>query len=354
MKPGIHPAYGPGRLPRPGRRLRLPDPLDRRPARRRSSGRTATPTPSSTSRSPRRATPSTPAPPASWTPRAAWSASSAATAARRGPADGDERQLPVVHRRRAARRRPPGRRRAAAARPCPAASPSTTTSPRPPRARCGAPSATPRGTLDTGEAPLVNDCACCALREDLVPELERLAAGRPDPAGGRRTVGLGRAQGDGRGGRRPRQRDLALTGVITAVDPALLLPYLGNGDDLAEAGPRRRGHRPAHRRRHLGAAAGVRAACWRSPTGDGGRRSRATCALLAQLHPTARQVPVGIRASWRPPRSPASTWRRPRPRQHPACALLPQEADEAGVSTLVWQPTPALPPRAALRARWRI
>lgn len=34
------------------------------------------------------------------------------------------------------------------------------------------------GVLDTGEAPLVNDCACCALREDLVPELERLAAGR--------------------------------------------------------------------------------------------------------------------------------------------------------------------------------
>ncbi|MFH8737235.1 cobalamin biosynthesis protein CobW, partial [Streptomyces sp. NPDC017964] len=31
------------------------------------------------------------------------------------------------------------------------------------------------GVLGTGEAPLVNDCACCALREDLVPELERLA-----------------------------------------------------------------------------------------------------------------------------------------------------------------------------------
>ncbi|MEU1111958.1 cobalamin biosynthesis protein CobW, partial [Streptomyces sp. NPDC005866] len=31
------------------------------------------------------------------------------------------------------------------------------------------------GVLSSGEAPLVNDCACCALREDLVPELERLA-----------------------------------------------------------------------------------------------------------------------------------------------------------------------------------
>ncbi|MGW2442510.1 cobalamin biosynthesis protein CobW, partial [Streptomyces goshikiensis] len=31
------------------------------------------------------------------------------------------------------------------------------------------------GELSRGETPLVNDCACCALREDLVPELERLA-----------------------------------------------------------------------------------------------------------------------------------------------------------------------------------
>jgi hypothetical protein len=31
------------------------------------------------------------------------------------------------------------------------------------------------GVMDSGETPLVNDCACCALREDLVPELLRLA-----------------------------------------------------------------------------------------------------------------------------------------------------------------------------------
>ncbi|MGW3466222.1 cobalamin biosynthesis protein CobW, partial [Streptomyces olivaceoviridis] len=31
------------------------------------------------------------------------------------------------------------------------------------------------GALTSGEAPLVNDCACCALREDLVPELKRLS-----------------------------------------------------------------------------------------------------------------------------------------------------------------------------------
>lgn len=29
---------------------------------------------------------------------------------------------------------------------------------------------------------------------------------------------------------------LTVTGVLTAVDPALVLPYLGNGDDLADGG----------------------------------------------------------------------------------------------------------------------
>ncbi len=83
---------------------------------------------------------------------------------------------------------------------------------------------------------------------------------------------------------------LTVTGVITAVDPALLLPYLGNGDDLATAG--------------LAAAATdertvadtfarqleyapVLAILDSDETDDEDRE------LLSQLHPTARQVPVG-------------------------------------------------------------
>ncbi|MYS93850.1 MULTISPECIES: CobW family GTP-binding protein [Streptomyces] len=216
------------------------------------------------------------------------------------------------------------------------------------------------GVLDAGEAPLVNDCACCALREDLVPELERLAdAGRTplavvelwdsvEPKAMAEVVTAG---------------GLTVTGVITAVDPALVLPYLGNGDDLADGG--------------LAAAATDQRtvadtfarqleyapvlAIAESPEADDEDRE-----LLAQLHPTARQVPIGHGDLAGAPapgafaRDTADGLTVPPPRrrplpplaeaalagfdvesaaaaQHPACALLPAEADAHGVSTLVWQ-----------------
>lgn len=188
------------------------------------------------------------------------------------------------------------------------------------------------GTLDTGEAPLVNDCACCALREDLVPELERLAAGRTcrlaivelwdsvEPKAMAEVVTTCGGEA------------LALTGVITAVDPAQLLDFLGCGDDLAEAG--------------LAAAASDQrtvADTWArqleyAPVlaiAAGEEAEPADLALLAQLHPTARQIPVtsgelaaAAMAGFDVEAAAA--------RQHPACALLPQEADAEGVGTLVW------------------
>ncbi|MFJ2963254.1 CobW family GTP-binding protein [Streptomyces collinus] len=218
------------------------------------------------------------------------------------------------------------------------------------------------GILDAGEAPLVNDCACCALREDLVPELERLR----DTGGTRLAVvelwdsvePKAMAEVVTAGG-------LTVTGVITAVDPALVLPYLGNGDDLADGG--------------LAAAATDQRtvadtfarqleyapvlAVADSPEADDEDRE-----LLAQLHPTARQVRIGQDLPAEPaeaagPIAPAQpsgdglTVPTPRRRalsplaqaalagfdveaaaaaQHPACALLPAEADAHGVSTLVW------------------
>ncbi|WP_345014583.1 CobW family GTP-binding protein [Streptomyces shaanxiensis] len=206
------------------------------------------------------------------------------------------------------------------------------------------------GLVSAGEAPLVNDCACCALREDLVPELIRIR----DVGGTRMAIvelwdsvePKAMAEVVTAGG-------LQVTGVITAVDPALVLPYLGNGDDLAEGG--------------LAAAATDQRtvadtfarqleyapvlAVADSPEADDEDRE-----LLAQLHPTARQVPIG---HGDPTPAPADDLTVPAPRrrpltplaqaalagfdvesaaaaQHPACALLPAEADAHGISTLVW------------------
>ncbi|WOX11528.1 GTP-binding protein [Streptomyces sp. N50] len=272
------------------------------------------------------------------------------------------------------------------------------------------------GIVDAGETPLVNDCACCALREDLVPELRRLARtgqvrlaivelwDSVEPKAMAEVITSG---------------GLTVTAVITAVDPSLLLPYLGNGDDLATAGlaaaatdertiadtfARQLEYAPVLTVLH-------------SDEADDEDRE-----LLAQLHPTAHQVPVGgtdlprgggaqdntltpnppgARGTARPaptdphpahnPTStppPASTPSTPNPpgargtarpaptdphsahnpnhppptrppanpprsvlaraalagfdvdaaaaAQHPACALLPVEADAHGVTTLVW------------------
>jgi G3E family GTPase len=226
------------------------------------------------------------------------------------------------------------------------------------------------GILSAGEAPLVNDCACCALREDLVPELDRLR----DTGTTRLAVvelwdsvePKAMAEVVIAGGH-------TVTGVITAVDPALVLPYLGNGDDLAEGG--------------LAAAATDQRtvadtfarqleyapvlALAPSPEADEEDHE-----LLSQLHPTARRIPIDHEALTDPAErgltAPNQVDRtglpapapRPAPAahphahpssalaraalagfdaeaaaaaQHPACALLPAEADAHGVSTLVWR-----------------
>ncbi|MGW6708977.1 CobW family GTP-binding protein [Streptomyces sp. NPDC054956] len=189
------------------------------------------------------------------------------------------------------------------------------------------------GELSRGEAPLVNDCACCALREDLVPELERLAHGGTtrlavvelwDSVEPRAMAEVVVAHGAGA---------LELTGVITAVDPALVLPYLVNGDDLADVGlaaaatdRRTVGDTWARQLEYAPVLALV----------DSADADDEDHALLAQLHPTARRVPAGslelARAALAGFDVEAAA-----AAQHPACALLPQEAEEAGVTTFVWR-----------------
>ncbi|RSS61739.1 GTP-binding protein [Streptomyces sp. WAC07061] len=189
------------------------------------------------------------------------------------------------------------------------------------------------GTLTRGDAPLVNDCACCALREDLVPELERMADSglarlavvelwdSVEPKAMAEVIA-------GHGGDR-----FVLTNVITAVDPALVLPCLGNGDDLAEAGlaaaptdQRTIGDTWARQLEYAPVLALV----------DSEEADDEDRALLAQLHPTAQRVRAGsvelARAAFAGFDVEAAA-----AAQHPACALLPQDADEAGVTTLVWR-----------------
>ncbi|WP_327303337.1 GTP-binding protein [Streptomyces sp. NBC_01298] len=188
------------------------------------------------------------------------------------------------------------------------------------------------GELSRGETPLFNDCACCALREDLVPELERLAGSGMtrlavvelwDSVEPRAMAEVVAQHGGGA---------LDLTSVITAVDPALVLPYLVNGDDLADVGlaaaasdQRTVGDTWARQLEYAPVLALV----------DSAEADDEDFALLTQLHPTARRVPAGsgelARAAFAGFDVEAAA-----AAQHPACALLPQEAEEAGVTTFVW------------------
>ncbi|MFD7994287.1 CobW family GTP-binding protein [Streptomyces mexicanus] len=195
------------------------------------------------------------------------------------------------------------------------------------------------GLLGSGEAPLVNDCACCALREDLVPELLRLAGkdryrlavvelwDSVEPQAMAAVIAAAGAP-------------LALTGVATVIDPALVLPYLSNGDDLADVGL---AVAPTDQR----TVADTFARQLEYPTviaiGEDGSHGQdveaadgTDHALLAQLTPGARKVRVDsgalgavLLAGFDVAAAAA--------RVHPACALLPQEADEHDVSTLVWR-----------------
>ncbi|MEU9030402.1 GTP-binding protein [Streptomyces sp. NPDC048383] len=188
------------------------------------------------------------------------------------------------------------------------------------------------GPLTCEQTPLVNDCACCALREDLVPELLRLAAGGTTPLA---VLELWdsvepRAMAEviavhGRG-------HLELSNVVTAVDPALVLPCLTNGDDLVEAGlaasttdRRTVGDTWARQLEYAAVLALVD-----NPAADPTDR-----ALLTQLHPTAQRVAAGSPELTRLAFAGFDT-EAAAASQHPACALLPQDADEAGVATLVW------------------
>ncbi|MER5781964.1 GTP-binding protein [Streptomyces mobaraensis] len=188
------------------------------------------------------------------------------------------------------------------------------------------------GPVSSGRTPLVNDCACCALREDLVPELLRLARTGTyrlavvelwDSVEPQAMAAVIAAEDEA----------LELTGVATAVDPSLMLPYLANGDDLADVGL---AAAPTDQR----TVSDTFVRQIEYPTvlalaeGDD-EADEADHALLAQLTPGARRLRLGA-GTFGPALLAGFDLAAAAARQHPSCALLPQEADEHGVTTLAW------------------
>ncbi|MFI5529985.1 CobW family GTP-binding protein [Kitasatospora sp. NPDC051853] len=192
------------------------------------------------------------------------------------------------------------------------------------------------GVYDTAGFPLTNDCACCALREHLLPELVGIAEdgqhglavvelwGGSDAHPAVEVIAGGEVDG------RPMEEFIELAGVVVAVDPDRLLGELSVPDDLEEHGEhtsaedtRTRAEALAHQIEYATTIAVAR----------GGETG---LAMLRQLHPTARRVLLGtgelLRAGLGGFDVAAA-----RDRVNPALALLPQQADEAGVATLVWE-----------------
>ncbi|MFJ8043979.1 CobW family GTP-binding protein [Kitasatospora sp. NPDC096147] len=192
------------------------------------------------------------------------------------------------------------------------------------------------GVLDTGELPLVGGCPCCTVREDLLPLLAELAEGGEHGLavvelwGGSDPRPVAEVLAGGEVAGRPVGRLIELAGVVTAVDPDRLIGELSVPDELSEHGEhtcaddtRTRAEALAHQIEYATTVALARG----GPAG---------LAMLRQLHPTARRVLLGtgelLRAALGGFDAPAA-----RDRVDPALALLPQQADESGVATLVWE-----------------
>ncbi|MGP4111764.1 GTP-binding protein [Streptomyces sp. 4N509B] len=208
------------------------------------------------------------------------------------------------------------------------------------------------GELDRAEVPPTGRCGCCAVRRDLPGVLGELAAsGRHrmvvvelwesvEPQGIAELIAHGAQQDGG--------PPVRLTQVVTAVDPALVLACLSNGDDLTDAGlavsvddrrvvadtfARQLEYAPVLA---VADSSHVSHSSHSSHCSHSPRATEEDRALLRQLHPTAHQVrvegaelAVAALAGFDASAAAAA--------QHPACARLPQEAEEAGVATVVWR-----------------
>jgi G3E family GTPase len=219
--------------------------------------------------------------------------------------------------------------------------------------------------------PLVNDCPCCAMREDLLPQLAKVAEGGrhllavvelwggSDPQPVVQTIAVGEVGG----------RDLGelaeVVGVVTAVDPARLIPDLSQGDLLSEHGLRTSPDDERTVAESLARQveyAGVLAVS-PGPAEDEPSVVRPAVAMLRQLRPAAPVVRLGAGELLGAARSGFDV-RAAAHRVSPAMLLLPHEREDDGVSTVVWKQRRPLHParlyqaleqlvRAAQRSRGR-
>ncbi|MFH8387662.1 CobW family GTP-binding protein [Kitasatospora sp. NPDC018058] len=174
------------------------------------------------------------------------------------------------------------------------------------------------GTRREADVPLTGDCPCCALREDLLPELLRIAdAGRyrlavvelwggSDPHPAVEVIAEGEVDG------RCLSEAVVVAGVVAAVDPLRLVPQLSVPDTLREHAAdtcaddtRTRAEALTQQIEYATVHAVPRA-------GDvaGSSELHAGLAMLRQLHPSARTVALGTGAL-APRRWPGSTCRPP-------------------------------------------
>ena len=201
-----------------------------------------------------------------------------------------------------------------------------------------------RGTLLEESVPMVNDCPCCAVREDLLPQLAQVAeAGRhllavvelwggSDPQPIVQTIAVGEVGGRDIG-------ELAeVVGVVTAVDLARLIPDLSRSDSLSEHGlhtspgdERTVAESLAHQVEYAGVLA-ISA----DPALEGPSDARPAVAMLRQLRPAAPVVRLGAGELPAAARSGFDV-RAAAHRVSAALVLLPHEYEHDGVATLVWK-----------------
>ncbi|WP_323746056.1 CobW family GTP-binding protein [Catenulispora pinisilvae] len=201
-----------------------------------------------------------------------------------------------------------------------------------------------RDGLRAERVPLVNDCPCCALREDLLPLLVRLAvAGRhrlaivdlwdgsdPEPL-------VATIAGEDVAGDRRMDEFVKVVGVVAAVDPLRVVADLRRNDALADhglhTGPDDEGT-IAETLAHQIEYANVLAVGYASDADE--HELRTGLAMLRRLSPTARALTLQTQQLV-PAALAGFDVEQAAQRVDPALALLPTQGEDDGVHTLVWR-----------------